>query len=200
VVCDTPPRSPDYYARLYEAIDDPAFIRSVAEYLARRDVSKFNPGARPVYSEGRAAVINATRSPLTNALQLLVKHWPGDTITSDALRNWIAAVEGVEHCMPHPAHMRRATEALGMMSVKGRVMIAIPDGTGSPQSKQHRLWIVREAKAYANEPPHLLAEIAAAAVSEAFAGNWRGNPAECPVNWENDFDAAGEYKFGGNGG
>jgi len=114
------PQDADYYARLYRALDDTAFVAAVREYLIRRDISKFNPGARAVMNEAKESVIASSESPdderardlvETNLRELiLAEHLyahifgepPSDWLNkSEVGRNWrllvpIAAKAGIE--------------------------------------------------------------------------------------------------------
>lgn len=74
------PRSVDYYARLYALLADPLFIRSVAEWLAERNVAAFRPGARPPMNEAKLALIAVGKSETDLALKDLVDRWPSDVI------------------------------------------------------------------------------------------------------------------------
>ncbi len=74
-----------YYSRLYAALKDHAFIVGVADMLAKRDLSEFNPGAHAVMNEAKEAVVDASRSDADKVLLDLVKCWPCDVITSSTL-------------------------------------------------------------------------------------------------------------------
>lgn len=56
------PKPPEYYKRLYGAIDSDEFIGAVADYLGKRDLSKFNPGRHAFLGEDKLTVLGATRS------------------------------------------------------------------------------------------------------------------------------------------
>jgi Family of unknown function (DUF5906)/Primase C terminal 2 (PriCT-2)/Bifunctional DNA primase/polymerase, N-terminal len=82
----TVPRAADYYIRLYDSLNDPAFIASVRQWLRRRDISKFNPGARPVVSDIKRQMIESVKSDEDRAVEELVSTWPSDVITQAALQ------------------------------------------------------------------------------------------------------------------
>ena len=82
---DGPPRDAAYYARIYEVLDEPRFIASVAEFLKRRDITRFNPGARPPTTAAKAALIKLNQSDEDALLQELVKSWPADVISASEL-------------------------------------------------------------------------------------------------------------------
>lgn len=80
-----PKQDEAYYASLYAMLDDPHFIASVREWLRQRDLSGFNPGARPVMNEAKQAVIESVRSEADDRALELVRTWPRDVITGTEL-------------------------------------------------------------------------------------------------------------------
>jgi hypothetical protein len=80
-----PPRDAKYYTRLYEVLDEPHFISSVAEFLKRRDITSFNPGERPPTTAAKAALIKLNQSEGDAVLQELVQRWPVDVISASEL-------------------------------------------------------------------------------------------------------------------
>lgn len=91
---EAPPRAPDYYARLYAVLKNPAFIAGVAHSLRARDLSSFNPGAHAVMNDAKEAVVAASRSEADEALVELVKHWPVDVIHTSTLGELITGQLG----------------------------------------------------------------------------------------------------------
>lgn len=82
VSVDAPPRDAAYYSRLYRALHDPMFIASVAAFLGARDIGEFNPGAHAAQSEAKCAATRASQTPMAEACEMLVAHWPVDIITA----------------------------------------------------------------------------------------------------------------------
>jgi hypothetical protein len=82
---DGPPRDADYYERLYNVLDEPHFIASVAEFLKRRDIAGFNPGERPPSTVAKVALIKLNQSEEDAVLQDIVKRWPVDVISASEL-------------------------------------------------------------------------------------------------------------------
>lgn len=76
------PQDPAYYTRLYRALESREFIATVATVLRGRDISGFNPGAHARNTEAKRAAAKASQTPMMEACQLLVEHWPSDFITS----------------------------------------------------------------------------------------------------------------------
>ncbi len=68
-------KSEDYYARLYNAVHDPEFVAGVAFFLANRDISKFNPGARPLLTEAKKHVIDASTPQVEKDAQEVLRSW-----------------------------------------------------------------------------------------------------------------------------
>lgn len=116
VIKEGVPLSPDYYARLYAALKDPAFISGVAHFLRARDLSVFNPGAHAVMNAAKEAVIAANLSEADEMLVDVVKHWPADVIQSSILGELITGQSGGKIT---PAH-RHALERRGIQGRKKR--------------------------------------------------------------------------------
>src|SRR5690606_18872350 len=62
--------------------------------LGQRDISRFNPGAHARNTEAKQAATNASRTPMAEACQLLVDHWPADFITAAHLFDVLAGGRG----------------------------------------------------------------------------------------------------------
>jgi hypothetical protein len=65
----------EYYDRLYRALDDDEFIAGVSHFLASRDLSKFNPGARPRMTDAKRHIIKTSTPQLERDAQETVKKW-----------------------------------------------------------------------------------------------------------------------------
>lgn len=79
------PRADHVYAYLYSLLENPAFIDSLGVWLRMRDISKFNPGARPPVTEAKRRAIEASKSDFQRLARLIVKHWPSDFIDAASL-------------------------------------------------------------------------------------------------------------------
>ena len=88
---DGPPRDAAYYERLYDVLDEPDLIASVAEFLKRRDIARFNPGERPPTTAAKAALIKLNQSEEDALLQDLVKRWPVDVISASELNGLLGS-------------------------------------------------------------------------------------------------------------
>lgn len=76
-----PVKPPRYYQRLYWLLEQPDFIRSVAEFLNRRDISSFNPGKLPPMNAAKQALVNANKSDEEKLFEDIAQRWPVDVIT-----------------------------------------------------------------------------------------------------------------------
>lgn len=138
------PRLPETYAKLYALLDDPEFINAVGVWLRERDISAFNPGARPPMSDAKRAAVDASKSLMHRNADELVRHWPADVLMNADI---VAALsEGTEKTVT-PA-MRRVLEELG----------AVPFGrTIKVKSQPVKCWIVRNTEKWASAKGHELA-------------------------------------------
>ncbi|CAM5789715.1 hypothetical protein CCAE64S_02440 [Castellaniella caeni] len=117
---DAPPKEPAYYTRLYAALESRVFIAAVAAFLGRRDISGFNPGAHARNTEAKRAATAASRTPMAEACQLLVEHWPADFITSAHLYNVMTEGLGRDSLK---AAFRRTYEQAGIRPFGRKVRI-----------------------------------------------------------------------------
>ncbi|BEU99976.1 bifunctional DNA primase/polymerase [Novosphingobium olei] len=142
---DGEPKDQEYYARLYSALPDPAFVASVTEFLRRRDVSHFKPGQRPPMSEAKRALISVGQNEDYITLSEIATKWPVDIIT-----NWeiTALLEGSSQVT---AAIRRALSDLDFRRIETRVRV---DGQGSQRAysiRNHSHWSAAKHDALAAE-------------------------------------------------
>lgn len=129
---DGMPKEPGYYATLYDAIDEPGFIAGVADLLANRDISQFNPGAHAVKTVAKLQVIDSNKSAVQEICELVRDLWPSDVIRSDCLIEIIG-----DHCgKASQAGRRHVYDSLRFVAVKKTVRV-----DGIPK----RLTIIRNA-------------------------------------------------------
>lgn len=83
--CRTPPKGREYYKKLYALLADENFIQAVRGYLLGRDLSNFNPGERAAVSRDKEQIIRSNQTREDRILEVLVRDWPGELITSAAL-------------------------------------------------------------------------------------------------------------------
>ena len=145
---DGPVREPEYYAALYAKLDDAQFIVSVAEFLKRRDISGFNPGARPPITEAKKALIAATRSEGESMLAEIVNRWPVDVISWEEIKDLMG-----EHT-PKAAAARHVLDRAGLVKV-GRIRASVPS-FGSEMRKQTPIYAVRNHDAWKRASPDAL--------------------------------------------
>jgi hypothetical protein len=162
VVLDAKPQGADYYQQLYGALGDKDFIAAVARYLGERDLSRFNPGAIAVFSESKARVAQATRSPMADACADLVRRWPSDIITTAAAYDILSgqSANKWERGELTAAHRRMllacGAEPRGPIKIEGQTM---------------RAYILRNCSNWRNAEPHLIrAELVRGGADKALGG------------------------------
>lgn len=144
---EAPPRAPDYYARLYAVLKEPAFIAGVAHLLRTRDLSSFNPGAHAAMNAAKEAVVAASRSEADETLVELVKHWPADVIHTSTLGELITGQLGGKVTRGH----MHALERRGIKPYRSLIKIE-----GAPV----RVSILRNVARWKDaEPVHIRAEL-----------------------------------------
>jgi hypothetical protein len=94
VLTEASPQPSDYYTALYGALQDRGFTAGVAEYLQRRDISAFNPGAHARRTEAKDIVTRASITPAEEWCQMALDHWPADVIRSGHLQQLLTGVAG----------------------------------------------------------------------------------------------------------
>jgi hypothetical protein len=68
-------QSEAYYAALYTALDDPEFIAGICHFLATRDISKYNSGARPRLTTAKKHVIEASMPQVERDARDTLEDW-----------------------------------------------------------------------------------------------------------------------------
>jgi primase-polymerase (primpol)-like protein len=153
------PRPDHVYAFLYGLLDNPAWIESVGAWLRARDISRFNPGARPPVTEAKRRAIEASKSDFQRMAALVAKHWPSDFIGHDELLSIMTEGEMI-HGKRLTGAMKHALEDIGMERCDKQIY----DATNN----RYRVWFVRNADhwrtrtAIINVHPELMKMTAAA--------------------------------------
>jgi len=129
------PREAHVYSYLYGLLEQPAFIDSVGIWLRQRDLSQYNPGARPPETTAKLRAIDASKSDYQRLAANVVKYWPADLITTNDLTSIM--FEGDMSAMGKKinAAMKHALQDCGMHYVDKPLF----DASGA----RHRTWIVR---------------------------------------------------------
>ena len=167
VVLDAKPREPDYYQKLYNAVGDKNFIGAVAKFLGVRDIKGFNPGAIAVFSESKARVAQATRSPMADACADLVKRWPSDIITAGAA---FEILSGQSPSNWQPGHLsaahRKTLHSFGAEPYSQPIKV---------ENQTRRVYILRNCSIWRNAEPHAIREELKKGGAENVLGgiNWR---------------------------
>jgi hypothetical protein len=151
--CEDHPRDAEYYSQLYKLRTDPLFIASVAHWLMQRDISQFNPGARPPLTEAKIGLLDRTRSEAEILMRKISELWPVDLITSHELR------EILDQDMPTGPAMRYALDRAGWQMTRRLQLTSY----GSRQN----VYAVRNAEIWKSASPEALkAELERATAEE----------------------------------
>lgn len=143
------PRPEAAYSALYAALDDPAFVDSVAVWLGARDISGFNPGARPPMTAAKQTAIHATMSAAQQYAREIVARWPSDVITSaDAAEILADHADGDPRKPAMVPHFRRSMEEAGAVAVGKVIKVG-----GNP----HRCWVIRNHGQWVGALPGVIA-------------------------------------------
>lgn len=143
------PRPESAYSALYAALDDPAFVDSVAVWLGARDISGFNPGARPPMTVAKQTAIHATMSAAQQYAREIVARWPSDVITSaDAAEILADHADGDPRKPAMVPHYRRSMEEAGAVAVGKVIKVG-----GNP----HRCWVIRNHGQWVGALPGVVA-------------------------------------------
>lgn len=86
VISSEKPQPPDYYKRLYAAIDAPFIIAAFAKFLADRDIRNFNPGRQALPTDDKRQVIEFNRSETQTNLIEFTASYPCELVTSKRLQ------------------------------------------------------------------------------------------------------------------
>jgi hypothetical protein len=87
VISDERPQSPEYYKRLYAAIDDGPLIAAFADFLRARNISTFNPGRQAKRSDDKRQVIEVNRSATQTDLVEFNEDYPCELVTAQRLQS-----------------------------------------------------------------------------------------------------------------
>lgn len=79
------PKSSDYYRKLYDLLDKPRFIQSVAYMLQKIDLTDFNPGEHAHDNAAKRRVREASLSEADEWAIKLREYWPSDLIDNEQL-------------------------------------------------------------------------------------------------------------------
>lgn len=145
VAHDGPPRDGDYYARLYGALSDPLFIASLAEFLRRRDLSKFRPGERPPMNRAKAELIAFSQSEEDGTLKAIAARWPVEVITALEITN--ALGEGG----PSKASVRHSMDRAGIRKLPRKVRVPGQGAQHLYAIKRFQHWATQQAETLRGE-------------------------------------------------
>ncbi len=101
----------DWYARLHDDMDDPAFIASVQHYLATLSLDGFNPFAHAPMSAAKAKALASLVTDAEDAVNQFQREWPGDLAFVSDLHRYVGDPIKSEDWCRHEA--MRAGDANG---------------------------------------------------------------------------------------
>jgi uncharacterized protein DUF5906 len=138
IVIDNPTqrRSPTYYADLYAKLDDADFVAGVAQYLARRDISGFNPSKPAPLTETKQRAIRATMSDVEQVLAALRDGTSRSVMKAGEITEFL-----IDHgvARPNGRAMSSAYRAVGFVTC---------ERLASVHGKQHRVVALRDVELY----------------------------------------------------
>lgn len=114
---DGSPKDGAYYTRLYDALSDPLFIASVAEFLRCRDLREFRPGERPPMNQAKSELIAFSQSEEDSVLKTIAARWPVEIITALEVTN--AVGDGG----PSKASVRHSMDRAGLRKLPRKVRV-----------------------------------------------------------------------------
>lgn len=143
------PLHPLRYVRLYGLLDTPGFVESVGVLLRNRDISKFNPGAKPPSNAAKLRAVEASKSEHRAWADRIARYWPCDFISaSDVEVIMSEGQDGVK--LPRNA-VRRAMNDAGLFTRANAVKLK--------GGKFMRVWTVRNVELWdANAMGHSAAD------------------------------------------
>ncbi|PWV71511.1 DUF5906 domain-containing protein [Halomonas sp. A11-A] len=132
VMLNAPPRDAAVYAELYAALKDPEFINAIGAYLAKREITGFNPGERPPNTLDKQAVVKAAKSMVQQRADEIMAHWPSELITNED----VALIFTEDQEKRLTTGMRRAMEDAGAESLDDPRRVIRGEGP-------KRIWLLR---------------------------------------------------------
>ncbi|MEQ1780868.1 MAG: DUF5906 domain-containing protein [Hyphomonadaceae bacterium] len=134
-VVDAPgaPLGTEYYRTLYLQLDNPEFIAAVGWLLSQRDISGFQPGARPPMTDAKKALTTAAKSETDLLAEDVVRGWPVDVITLSEIADQLGhePTKATSHALDR-AGLRRCNQR----------QIRMPSGRERPYAiRDHDRWV-----------------------------------------------------------
>lgn len=113
----------DYYAKLYRSLDDPEFIAGVAHFLAVRDISNYNAGARPRMTAAKQHIIETSMPQVERDARDTLNEWKAAGIKLFCMNDLILA-SGADHAQTKAFHhiaKRLKVITIGRVKFGGKV-------------------------------------------------------------------------------
>lgn len=151
------PEWEQYFTQLWQWLDQGKGWEAVAHFLLTRDVSQFNPKASPPMTEGKADIIEQSRSGIESLITDTLVNASGpfvkDITTAERIALWLST-DGIAmlHAyglkeVPSPNVIGRALRSAGCAMRRVRL-----------EGHQERVWACRNQEIWANASPVQLAE------------------------------------------
>ena len=139
-------KDPEYYAKIYALLDDPAFIGSVRRLLELRDIRQFLPGEHAPMNEAKEHMLDAMRTDADELIAEFIEDWEHDLASFTTISDRCPSAANF-------AHVRHAITRAGMVMTGRRMKFR-----GYMGLEQHRVvivkggdWTVEKVKAAAPE-------------------------------------------------
>jgi len=138
-----------YFNQLYERIRDGKTLPAFANWLLKRDISRFNPNARPPMTTAQQRAMEASRTPLAQVFGDMIQEaahpFHRDLITAkeahDALRRSAFTFERLS-----PRKITDALKSLGCRQVNDGAEVRTASG-------KERLWAIRDVSRWLAATP-----------------------------------------------
>lgn len=140
----------DYYAELYNMVEEQELIDAVAHYLATLDLSGFNPGEKPPINAAKQRVIEAGRNDFESALVQVLESWPYDVAAvTDLFAELEEEPEGKTAVQFSAIMGKRGWQKLARVSVSGKkVRVWLKPGAKMPGDVAAAVLAYREAAGF----------------------------------------------------
>ena len=125
-------KDPEYYAKIYGLLDDPAFIGSVRRLLELRDIQQFRPGEHAPMNEAKGAALDAVMTELDRAVHDFMANCKTDLATNTQIRKF---AEDCNAFFGNYNHLTHAIREAGMISTSTRIKV---------KGRLHSVVIVRQ--------------------------------------------------------
>ncbi|MCC0805956.1 hypothetical protein FPV16_06915 [Methylobacterium sp. W2] len=143
------PATPDYFKALYAALNDGVTLPAFAAWLHARDISAFNPKAKPPMTEAKARAQDASMTPTADALKTIMTNgmypFHRDIVTVEEVRAALLA----SGYFPATERLRDGKVVAAIKDIGGRRLNDSGD-IRLPGGKKIRAWATRNGAYWAS--------------------------------------------------